>query len=414
MDYATTLHGHPATVHTKIIRNFPVVGHFEYGYIRLFANLQRSDAFFPPQRISRVNRRRRNRLRWRHAQLRARQRENHRHAHRRTRSWIVVRRQRDNRSRCNQRPRRRIVLQSEVKIATGQERRHRFRFSQRLDVAFVYLFQMIAAGNPDAGGKLRSSGLPAASRPSAKAARRATGEPVPIDGPPAKRVSTARPRTRRDRKTHRRIPPAGSLRSPAADFVRSTGYTVLLRPFFPDTPPEPRGRQEMWTRSPAAALPPALCAIAESSVRSQRRARTRSLLRPSWSRKLQTVSAPPRPVSSAPPLLPRAASPPNSESRRPCAQSPRSSPQKSSIHTLPPGSPHGSSACANRRIPAAPHARPDRASPPLALPAALPLQLAFPRPRSSHRAPAPRHLRSIPDSKGKRPAADRFRARSRV
>src|SRR2546430_7736057 len=63
MDYATTLHGHPATVHTKIIRNFPVVGHFEYGDVRLFANLQRSDAFFPPQRIGRIERRRRNGLR---------------------------------------------------------------------------------------------------------------------------------------------------------------------------------------------------------------------------------------------------------------------------------------------------------------------------------------------------------------
>src|SRR5882762_11858562 len=65
--------------------------------------------------------------------------------------------------------------------------------------------------------------------------RRAIGEPVPIGGPPARHVSTARPKTRRDRKTHRKTPPASSLRSPAADFVRLAGCTALLHPFFPDT-----------------------------------------------------------------------------------------------------------------------------------------------------------------------------------
>ena len=55
MDYATTLHGHPAMAHTKIIGNFAVVGHFEYGQVGLFANLQRSYLFFPPQGISRID-----------------------------------------------------------------------------------------------------------------------------------------------------------------------------------------------------------------------------------------------------------------------------------------------------------------------------------------------------------------------
>jgi len=48
MEYATTLHGHPATVHTKIIRNFPVVGHFEYGDVRpVLPTSSDPDAFFP-------------------------------------------------------------------------------------------------------------------------------------------------------------------------------------------------------------------------------------------------------------------------------------------------------------------------------------------------------------------------------
>src|SRR5882762_11105808 len=141
--------------------------------------------------------------------------------------------------------------------------------------------------------------------------RRAIGEPVPIGGPPARHVSTARPKTRRDRKTHRKTPPASSLRSPAADFVRLAGCTALLRPFFPDTPPEPRERQGRWARSPAAAPPPAPCAVAKSSIRSQRRARTRSLLQPSSYRTPRTVSARHARVSSKPRSWPRAACSPN-------------------------------------------------------------------------------------------------------
>jgi hypothetical protein len=38
MYHDTPLDGHPAGVHPKIIRNFAVIGHFEDGEVRQFAN----------------------------------------------------------------------------------------------------------------------------------------------------------------------------------------------------------------------------------------------------------------------------------------------------------------------------------------------------------------------------------------
>src|SRR5437868_3095600 len=54
MDHATALDGHPAVVHSKIIRNFAVVGYLEYGNVRLFANLQRANLPLAPERISSI------------------------------------------------------------------------------------------------------------------------------------------------------------------------------------------------------------------------------------------------------------------------------------------------------------------------------------------------------------------------
>src|SRR5215471_13047376 len=47
INHATALHSHPAVVHSKIIRNFAVVGHFEYREVGLFANLERPNPLFP-------------------------------------------------------------------------------------------------------------------------------------------------------------------------------------------------------------------------------------------------------------------------------------------------------------------------------------------------------------------------------
>src|SRR2546430_806621 len=55
MDHATALDRHPAVVHSKIIRNFAVVGHLEYGDVRLFANLERPDLLLAPQRAGGID-----------------------------------------------------------------------------------------------------------------------------------------------------------------------------------------------------------------------------------------------------------------------------------------------------------------------------------------------------------------------
>src|SRR2546429_4542993 len=78
MDHATALDGHPAVVHSKIIRNFAVVGYLEYGNVRLFANLQRANLPLAPERVGAIDGRGGNGLRRRHSQLRARQRQNNR------------------------------------------------------------------------------------------------------------------------------------------------------------------------------------------------------------------------------------------------------------------------------------------------------------------------------------------------
>src|SRR5207253_9575053 len=105
------------------------------------------------------------------------------------------------------------------------------------------------------------------------------------------------------RKTHHTPLPAGSRRYAATSFAPSTECTSPLRPPFLETPPEPHARQETWTQFPVAARRPALFEAAKSSIRSQRPARTRSLLQSLSSRAPRTVSAPPARASSKPHLF---------------------------------------------------------------------------------------------------------------
>src|SRR6267154_6778391 len=146
---------HPALVHAKVVGNLPIIFHIKDCNIRLFASLQRSNLPIAPQGISRVYRCCHNRFRWSHAQLRARQRQNHWHAQGRTSSRIVVRSHRDDRSCIDQGPRRRILFQSKVKIASRQQRRHRIRLRQRSHVRLADLLQMIAARRSKLHGQLR-------------------------------------------------------------------------------------------------------------------------------------------------------------------------------------------------------------------------------------------------------------------
>src|SRR6266851_4947764 len=63
---------------------------------------------------------------------------------------------------------------------------------------------------PDDRSSPPASGLPVAPRLSAKAAPHASVAPAPTAGQPAARVLIAPPKTHRDRKTHRKTPPAAS------------------------------------------------------------------------------------------------------------------------------------------------------------------------------------------------------------
>src|SRR5882672_7414198 len=145
---------HPAFVHAKVVGNLPIIFHIKDCNIRLLASLQRSDLPIAPQGIRRVYRCCHDRFRWSHAQLRACQRQHHRHAQGRTRARIIISSHRHNGTRINQLPRRRVLFQSKVKIASRQQGRHCTRLGQRPHVRLADPLQMIAARRPKLHGQL--------------------------------------------------------------------------------------------------------------------------------------------------------------------------------------------------------------------------------------------------------------------
>src|SRR6202041_3575300 len=55
VDYGAALHGKGAKIHTKIIRDFAVVGHVKGGDVRILANFEGAGAIVGAQRISGVD-----------------------------------------------------------------------------------------------------------------------------------------------------------------------------------------------------------------------------------------------------------------------------------------------------------------------------------------------------------------------
>src|SRR5260370_19863564 len=172
------------------------------------------------------------------------------------------------------------------------------------------------------------------------------------------------PRTTRDRKPCRNSPANRPPPLPPASSPSTAQAIFPPHPSSLETPGAPHGRPETLKQSPAAACHSTPDAAAKSLARSPHPARIRSSLPPLSFRKLRTLPAPQSLSASAPHASPHAASSPNSVSRRPSVQSPRNSLPESSAHTLPPGSPHESGACANPQTPAKPPARPYPISPP--------------------------------------------------
>src|SRR5271156_20894 len=139
------LHGQAAKVHTKIIRDFAVVGHVKGGQVSIFANFERAHAIVPAQRVGRINGRGGDRFGGRHAPLRAGERENHRHAERGARAGVVIGGGAQDRARFNQLARRRVLAESEVEAASRQHGADHVRKPQCANIAGVDFLQMVRA-----------------------------------------------------------------------------------------------------------------------------------------------------------------------------------------------------------------------------------------------------------------------------
>ena len=90
VDDGSALHRQAAKIHTKIIRNFAVVGHVKRREVGIFANLERADAIVLAKGIGGINGRGGDGLGGSHAHLRAGEREDHRHAERGTGAGIEI------------------------------------------------------------------------------------------------------------------------------------------------------------------------------------------------------------------------------------------------------------------------------------------------------------------------------------
>ncbi len=55
VDYGAAFHGEAAKIHTKIIRDFAVVGHVKGGDVGIFANVERADAIVLAQGVSGID-----------------------------------------------------------------------------------------------------------------------------------------------------------------------------------------------------------------------------------------------------------------------------------------------------------------------------------------------------------------------
>src|SRR5277367_4228828 len=121
MNDGAAFHRQAAKIHTKIIRNFAVIGHVKHREVGILANFERADAVMLAQRVSWIDRRSRNCFRWSHAHLRACERENHRHADRGARAGIEIRRDSENRSSFDQATRRSVLGEAEMEAASRQQ-----------------------------------------------------------------------------------------------------------------------------------------------------------------------------------------------------------------------------------------------------------------------------------------------------
>src|SRR5580658_5154606 len=146
MDNDAALHREGAKAHTKIIRDFAIVGHVKGGDVRILANFQGAGAVVGAQRVGGVDRGGADGFGGRHAHLRARQRYDHGHAHRGAGAGIEIGGDADDGPRIDQFARWCEMAEAEMEAAAGKQSTDHVRERERANVGCVYLFQVIRAG----------------------------------------------------------------------------------------------------------------------------------------------------------------------------------------------------------------------------------------------------------------------------
>jgi hypothetical protein len=159
VDDHSSLHGERAEVHTKIVRNFAVIGHVKGRQISILANIERSDAIVQAERIGGINRRGSDAFGGRHAHLRAGERKNHGHADGRAGAWVEIGGQRDDGPGGDEFARRSVVREAEMEAAAGQQGADDVRLGERANVGPIDLFEMIGAGGVQLNCETRGPGV---------------------------------------------------------------------------------------------------------------------------------------------------------------------------------------------------------------------------------------------------------------
>src|ERR1700735_409564 len=146
VDDGPAFHGHAAEVHTKIIRDFAVVGHVKRGDVSKLANFDGADAIMNAEGVGGIDGSRGDGFGWGHAHLGAGQRKNHGDAQGRAGAGIEIGGEAKDRAGLDELARGSIVREAEMKAAAGEQGADDVGETERSNVVGVDLFQMISAG----------------------------------------------------------------------------------------------------------------------------------------------------------------------------------------------------------------------------------------------------------------------------
>src|ERR1700735_196654 len=121
VDDGPAFHGHAAEVHTKIIRDFAIVGHVKGGKVSKLANFDGAHAIVNAQGVGGIDGGCGDRFGRRHTHLGTGQRKNHRHAQGWAWAGIETGGQAENCAGFDELARRGIMRKAEMKAAAGEQ-----------------------------------------------------------------------------------------------------------------------------------------------------------------------------------------------------------------------------------------------------------------------------------------------------